>query len=83
MGWMFSCKEVTEICCDEDRKLGPLETIKFWMHLGVCKACHAYKKQVEFMSATMKKLFKERSEVDEKKVSNLEKEIIDKLVKET
>ncbi len=79
MKWMLSCKEITEICCDEDRKLGFIENIKFWFHLGICKACSAYKKQVEFMSRAMKKIMNERAVVDEKVVSKLEKDIIEKV----
>ena len=81
MKWMFSCKKITEICCDEDRKLGPFETIKFWMHIGMCKVCHAYKKQIEFMSATMKKIMMERSVVEESKGTKLEKDIIERIVR--
>jgi hypothetical protein len=79
--WMLSCKEITEICCDEDRKLSSIGKIKFWMHLGICKACASYKKQVELISLVMKKTIIERSVVDEKKVSDLEKEIIEKISK--
>ena len=79
---MLSCKEITEICCDEDRKLGPKEKMMFWVHLGMCKACHAYKKQIEFMSKTMKKIMLDRCIVDETKVSKLEEKIIESFSKE-
>lgn len=81
MKWMLSCKEITKICCDEDRKLSTSEKMMFWMHLGMCKACAAYKKQVEFMTKIMKRTIIERSVVDDKKVSDLEKEIIEKISK--
>lgn len=81
MKWMLSCKEITEICCDEDRKLSIMEKLKFWMHLGICKACHAYKKQIEFISEVMKNTFKERSKADEKKVSKIEQEVVEKFSK--
>jgi hypothetical protein len=83
MKWMLSCKEITGICCDEDRNLSLFEKIKYWMHIGMCKACGAYKKQVEFMSSVMKKTIVERSVVDEKKVTELEKDIIEKNSKGT
>lgn len=82
MKWMLSCKEITEICCDDDRKLNLKEKMMYWMHLGMCKACHAYKKQIEFMSGTMRKIMLDRSQVDEKKVMQFEKEIIDKISKD-
>lgn len=75
---MFTCKEVTEICCDVDRKLGPFETVKFWMHLGMCKYCYAYKKQIEFFRKSMSKIMSDRSQVDENKINDLSKEIIEK-----
>lgn len=81
MKWMLSCKEITEICCDEDRKLSLFEKMKYLMHIGMCKACAAYKKQIEFMSNVMKKTILDRSVVDEKKVSDLEKDIIEKISK--
>ncbi len=79
---MLSCKEITEICCDEDRRLGPLETMKFWMHLGICKACAAYKKQIEYINQTVTKVMKSRFQIDDIKLSNLEKEIIEKASKD-
>jgi hypothetical protein len=81
MKWMFTCKEVTEICCDEDRKLGPMETIMFWMHLGMCKVCFAYKKQIEFIRQSMKKIMSNNSQVEVEKVQNLSDEIINKYSK--
>lgn len=78
---MFSCKEMTEICCDDDRKLSMTEKMMFFLHIGMCKACALYKKQVEFMSKVMKKTILERSVVDEEKVSKLEKDIIEKMSK--
>lgn len=81
MKWMLSCKEITKMCCDEDRKLGVKETMMFWMHLGMCKACHAYKKQVEFMTGAMKKIIIDRSHVEEEKITNLEKDIIERISK--
>ena len=47
----------------------------------MCRACAAYKKQIEFMSKTMRKVMQERSVVDDKKVSQLEKEVIEKVLK--
>jgi len=82
MKWMLSCKEITEICCDDDRKLALFERLKFWMHLGICKACAAYKKQIDFMNQTMRKIMKSRTQIDIKKLENLEKEIIDKVLKD-
>ncbi len=78
---MFNCKEMSEICCDEDRKLSIAQKMMYWMHIGMCKACAVYKKQVEFMSKVMKKTILERSVADEEKVSKLEKEIIEKISK--
>jgi len=49
------------------------------MHLLMCKHCSNYNKQLKFLKSGMKKLFKQKTNIDSEKVKKLEEEIIKKV----
>jgi anti-sigma factor RsiW len=54
---MLSCKEITELVTDYlEGRLGLADRMRFQMHLGMCKHCRAYLRQMKATIATLGKL---------------------------
>ena len=44
---MITCRELTELVTDYlERRLGPWQRLRFQLHLGLCRHCRAYLRQM-------------------------------------
>lgn len=77
---MLSCKEVARIL-SSDEELTFMVKSELKIHLLMCKHCSNYNKQMKHLVGGMKRLFSKRTDVDEGKIHELEKEIIEKYSK--
>lgn len=75
---MLSCKEIAHILASEE-DLSIMRRTELRMHLLMCKHCSNYNKQLRFLKSGMKKLFKQKTNIDSEKVKKLEEEIIKKV----
>lgn len=51
---MLTCKELTEIITDYlEGRLSPLQLISFQLHLGMCRHCRAYLRQMKTTIRTL------------------------------
>ncbi len=54
---MLTCKQITELVTDyAEGRLGLLDRMRFWMHLGMCGNCKRYVRQLKVTAATLGKL---------------------------
>lgn len=75
---MLSCKEIAHILASEE-DLSIVRRTELRMHLLMCKHCSNYSKHLKFLKSGMKKLFKQKTHLDNEKVKNLEDEILKKV----
>jgi len=55
---MLSCKETAELISQGlDRRLSWPKRVKLWMHLAMCGACSAYRRQVEALDRLIRRRF--------------------------
>lgn len=58
---MISCKKAAELTCQSlDRTLSLRERIQLWMHLAMCSACNAFRKQSIELDRLIKQRFREQ-----------------------
>lgn len=75
---MISCKEATLLSERSlEKKLSSKDRIQLWLHNRLCKACHQYKIQSEWIDKALKSL-----EVKDG-LTDLEKERIKQALKDT
>ena len=56
VGRFVSCRDVTHLVSQmQDRDLSTLERLRLRWHLGVCKACLAFEKQMRFVREAMRR----------------------------
>ncbi|MCC6997172.1 MAG: zf-HC2 domain-containing protein [Deltaproteobacteria bacterium] len=54
---MLTCREITELVTDYlEGNLGLADRLRFQLHLGMCRHCRAYLRQLRATIAAMKKL---------------------------
>jgi predicted anti-sigma-YlaC factor YlaD len=54
---MLSCKEITELVTDYvEGRMSLADRMRFQMHLGICKHCRAYLRQMKAMVAVLGKV---------------------------
>ncbi|MEK6606577.1 MAG: zf-HC2 domain-containing protein [Myxococcota bacterium] len=54
---MLTCKELTEIITDYlEGRLSFMDRLRFQMHIGMCRHCRAYLRQMKLTVATMGRL---------------------------
>jgi hypothetical protein len=47
---MLTCKELSQLASQGlDRRLGPVEKVKFRLHLAVCNGCRNFTRQLDFL----------------------------------
>ena len=52
----LSCREASRLLsASRDRKLGVGERVSLRLHLGLCKACTRFSRQLDFLSEAMKR----------------------------
>ena len=55
----LSCKEASRLLSEaRERKLGPGEQLALSLHLKVCAGCENFRKQLDFMSAAMRRFLR-------------------------
>lgn len=60
---MLTCREVTELVTDYlERKLSFRDTMRFHMHVGMCRHCRAYLRQMKQTIALLGALPKDEAE---------------------
>ena len=77
---MFTCREVTEICCN-DKPLSVWGRIKLRLHLLICHACHNYLKQIRLIKIAMKRKSEQTALDESERIKKLESKIIVKIKK--
>lgn len=61
---MLTCKETSRLVSEGlDHKLSLWQRVNLWLHLTMCGACSAYRKQVETLNRLIQQRFK-MSEVE-------------------
>ncbi len=56
VGHLVSCKDVTHLVSQmQDRDLSAFDRVRLRWHLGVCRACMAFEKQMRFMREAMRR----------------------------
>lgn len=51
---MLTCQELTEIITDYlERRLTPMQSISFQLHLGMCRHCREYLRQMKMTIRTL------------------------------
>ena len=56
VGHLVSCRDVSHLVSQmQDRDLSTFERWRLGWHLGVCKACMAFEKQMRFMREAMRR----------------------------
>ena len=54
---MITCRELTELVTDYlERRLGPIDWLRFQLHLGICRNCRAYLRQMRDTIAVLGRL---------------------------
>jgi anti-sigma factor RsiW len=54
---MLTCQQVTELVTDHvEGRLGLLDRLRFQLHLGLCRHCRAYLRQLRAASRAMGRL---------------------------
>jgi len=57
---MLNCKETARLVSEGlDRKLSLWQRMNLWMHLAMCGACSAYRRQVETLNRIVRRRFGE------------------------
>ena len=55
-GHLISCKDVTHLVSQmQERDLPAFDRVRLRWHLGVCKACMAFEKQMRFLREAMRR----------------------------
>lgn len=76
---MLTCKEIVKIVSSDDR-VSWRKKLEVRMHLFVCHYCSKYAKQLEYMSAGFRKLFKSKASSDHADdIKRIESEVIRKI----
>jgi hypothetical protein len=75
---MKSCKEISKLL-SEDQELPFLQKVELKMHLLICKNCSTYAIQLKMLKEGFHKLYLKLTEVENSKVKELEKNVLDKL----
>lgn len=75
---MLSCKEIAHMLASEE-DLSLMKRTEVRMHLLMCKHCSNYNKQLIFLKNGIRKLFKQKTAVDDEKIKNLENEVVKKI----
>lgn len=58
---MISCKRAAELTCQSlDRKLTMRERIQLWIHVAMCRACSAFRKQSIELDRLIRQRFHEQ-----------------------
>ncbi|GAB4191367.1 MAG: hypothetical protein Kow00105_05430 [Phycisphaeraceae bacterium] len=66
---MLTCKETARLISDGlNRKLSLWQRLNLWMHLMMCGACSAYRRQVENLNRIIRKRFADQ--VDESSMAS-------------
>lgn len=56
LGHLVSCKDVSHLLSRmQEEPLGGWERVKLRWHLGVCKMCMTFEKQMRFLEAAMRR----------------------------
>ena len=64
IGWK-SCKEASELVSQGlDRELALGERLALRMHLGICKGCNRFARQMRFLRQAMERLPEEQPQTD-------------------
>jgi anti-sigma factor RsiW len=51
---MLTCKEITELVTDyAEGNLSFMDRIRFWMHIGMCRNCRRYVRQVKATASAL------------------------------
>lgn len=77
---MISCKEIAHILSSEE-DLSVMRKAELRMHLLMCKHCSNYNKQLKVLKTGMQTLFRKRSEYDPDKLTELENNILNNIIK--
>ncbi len=77
---MLPCKEIVRIL-SSDEKVGVLRRAELKMHLMMCEHCSTYNRHLHSMKKGFKSLFARLTEVKPDAVERLEKEVIEKVKK--
>lgn len=54
---MLTCKQITELVTDyAEGQLGLTDRLRFWMHIGMCRHCRRYVRQLQATAKALGKL---------------------------
>lgn len=77
---MLTCKEVVGILGSGD-KLSFVRRLNLLLHLLICRQCVCYSKQLKILKQTMKKYFREETEVTPAMLKELEAKVLKAVIK--
>lgn len=75
---MLSCKEIIKRI-NSEKQPSFFQKAEMRLHLMMCEHCAAYAKHLGFIQVSFKKLFLKKTKTEEKKIKDLEDQIIKKL----